>query len=609
MKNNELLKSGNKIIRVLQREDNRAFIIDCLKRTMPEWVDTNALSDYTVCEEDILLSLTDMDVFDIESLDAESKRFIHEHFSMIAGILPYITDEKQRKHIIAAAANQYEVSKQTIRYYLCLFLTYQNLSVFAPKPKKGKPLLTQDEKNMRWALNKYFYTKNKNSLNDAYILMLKGKYCDGSGTLLENYPSFDQFRYYYRKTKNYQTFYISRDGLSDYQRNHRPLLGDSIQEYTPYVGMAMLDATVCDIYLVNEAGGLIGRPILTAAIDGFSSICAGYSLQWEGGIYSVKNLMRNILADKVAWCKSKGVAIDAEAWNCNKLPAVFITDGGSEYRGDTFEQLAELGVTIINLPSYRPDLKGNVEKFFDLVQDTYKAHLKGKGVIEPDYRQRGAHDYRKDACLTMQEFEQIVLHCIKYYNSQRIIENYPYTNEMLKRKIEPYANKIFSFGCEQNSTNFIDISLEKVMLTLLPRVEGKFSRKGLVVNNMRYVAEGFTEEYLKGGTVIVAYNPDDVNTVYFFDKGEYQEFVLVETRYRDKTIADIQEMQKKQKEIVQLEVKRNLQARIDLANHIQTIASLVSQSHATSIKGIRENRQKERQRMHEDFLKEGVVNA
>jgi len=230
-------------------------------------------------------------------------------------------------------------------------------------------------------------------------------------------------------------------------------------------------------------------------------------------------------------------------------------------------------------------------------------------VIEPDYRQRGAHDYRKDACLTMQEFEQIVLHCIKYYNSQRIIENYPYTNEMLKRKIEPYANKIFSFGCEQNSTNFIDISLEKVMLTLLPRVEGKFSRKGLVVNNMRYVAEGFTEEYLKGGTVIVAYNPDDVNTVYFFDKGEYQEFVLVETRYRDKTIADIQEMQKKQKEIVQLEVKRNLQARIDLANHIQTIASLVSQSHATSIKGIRENRQKERQRMHEDFLKEGVVNA
>lgn len=50
----------------------------------------------------------------------------------------------------------------------------------------------------------------------------------------------------------------------------------------------------------------------------------------------------------------------------------------------------------INLPAYRPELKGAVEKFFDLVQGNYKKHLKGKGVIEPDYQERGAHDYRKD---------------------------------------------------------------------------------------------------------------------------------------------------------------------------------------------------------------------
>ena len=609
MKNNELLKSGDKIIRVLNKEDDRVFIIDCIKRTMPQWVEADTLSDYSACTDDVLLSLTDVDTFDIESLDAECKRFIHEHFSMIAGILPYITDEKRRKHIIAAAADRHGVSKQTVRYYLCLFLAFQNITVFAPKPKMGKPLLTQDEKNIRWALNKYFYTKNKNSLNDAYTFMLKGKYCDGSGTLLENYPSFDQFRYFYRKTKNYQTFYISRDGLSDYQRNHRPLLGDSIQEYTPYVGMAMLDATVCDIYLVNEAGGLIGRPILTAAIDGFSSLCVGYSLQWEGGIYSVKNLMRNILADKVVWCKAKGVVIDAESWNSDKLPAVFVTDGGSEYRGETFEQLSELGVTIVNLPSYRPELKGNEEKFFDLVQDTYKTHLKGKGVIEPDYQQRGTHDYRKDACLTMDDFEKVILHCIKYYNSQRIIKNYPYTDEMLAQKIEPYANKIFAFGCCQNGANFIDTDYKKVMLTLLPRTVGTFTRKGLKVNKMRYSAEGFTEKYLKGGSVTIAYNPDDVNIVYLLDKGEYTEFMLIESRFKDKSVADVLAMQERQKEIVLQEEKKKLQAKIDLANHIQTIASLVSQSHATSIKGIRENRQKEQERTHEDFLKGGVMNA
>ena len=63
--------------------------------------------------------------------------------------------------------------------------------------------------------------------------------------------------------------------------------------------------------------------------------------------------------------------------------------------------MAELGVTIVNLPSYRPELKGIVEKFFDLIQDSFKPYLKGKGVIDPDFQERGAHDYRKDACLTL----------------------------------------------------------------------------------------------------------------------------------------------------------------------------------------------------------------
>ena len=52
----------------------------------------------------------------------------------------------------------------------------------------------------------------------------------------------------------------------------------------------MLDATVCDIYLVDNSGNLVGRPILTTCIDAYSSLCCGYALTWEGGIYSLKKL-------------------------------------------------------------------------------------------------------------------------------------------------------------------------------------------------------------------------------------------------------------------------------------------------------------------------------
>ena len=87
---------------------------------------------------------------------------------------------------------------------------------------------------------------------------------------------------------------------------------------------------------------------------------------------------------------------------------------GREYTSSTFEQLVELGVTITNLPPYRPELKGRVEKFFDLVQGYYKPLLKGKGVIEEDFQERGVVDYRKQACLTLHEFEKILLHCIVF---------------------------------------------------------------------------------------------------------------------------------------------------------------------------------------------------
>lgn len=60
-----------------------------------------------------------------------------------------------------------------------------------------------------------------------------------------------------------------------------------------------------------------------------------------------------------------------------------LTDMGTEYTSENFGQITELGVTIQNLPAYRPELKGQVEKFFDLIQSEYKKHLKGRGVIEP----------------------------------------------------------------------------------------------------------------------------------------------------------------------------------------------------------------------------------
>jgi putative transposase len=604
-RNHRIIRHKDTILRILDTEENKVLAIDCVKRGMPKWISLSGLKDgVEISKEDFG---KEMQREIPEEISASARKTMHERFTIISGILPYVGDKRKRSQRIADAAEKYKVSQNTVKNYLGLYLAYQDISVLAPKEKKKKRELTQDEKNMRWALNKFYYTKEKQSLSTVYTLMLKEKYCDRNGKLPEHYPSMHQLRYFYEKTKKMQTYYISRDGLKDYQRNHRPLLGDGVQEFCS-VGVGMLDGTVCDIYLVDDAGHLVGRPILLACVDAYTSFCYGYSLLWEGGVYSLRNLMLNVIADKKEWCRKFGILIDKEQWDCDRLPGLMLTDMGTEYTSENFGQITELGVTIQNLPAYRPELKGQVEKFFDLIQSEYKKHLKGKGVIEPDYRERGAHDYRKDACLTMRDFETVILRCILYYNSQRIIENFPYTEEMLQEEVKPFASSIFEWGKQKEGVNLIPVSKEELILTLLPRTTGKLTRFGLRVKGMRYHADGYTEKYLKGGEVTVAYNPEDVSHVWLFENGNYQIFDLIESRFRGKDMVEAEKLKADCNEMIKNASAGNLQAKIDLAMHIQNIASHAVHTEDTKIKNIRRTRQREQRKRHVDFVKEGIGN-
>ena len=111
--------------------------------------------------------------------------------------------------------------------------------------------------------------------------------------------------------------------------------------------------------------------------------------------------MLNIVADKKEHCKKFGIDIADNVWDCHQMPGVMITDKGSEYISENFEQITELGIRLIDLPSYRPELKGSVEKFFDLIQNSFKTVLKGKGVIEPDFQEKmlvSHWKYSKKSC-------------------------------------------------------------------------------------------------------------------------------------------------------------------------------------------------------------------
>ncbi len=605
MEKNKILgtQDNTKIIRILEVKESSCLVIDCIKRTMPQWKEKEVFIGWKSLTEQELWEITNIYPSKTDTALSTTSKYIQEHYSLIAGILPFIGDEKERSRMIRSIAELKNYSKQTVRNTLCLYLVYQDISVLAPKEKKEKEL-SRDEKIMRWSLNKFFYTKNQNTLTTAYTMMLKEKYTDAEGTLLPH-PSIHQFRYFYKKTKKQQNFYISREGVKKYQRNRRPLLGEGVQEFASSIGMAMLDSTICDIYLVNERGELIGRPVLTACIDAYSSICCGYSLGWEGGIYSLRGLMLNVITDKVEHCRKYGIDITEKDWNCKELPGTLVTDKGAEYASENFEQLTDLGVSIINLPAYRPELKGSVEKFFDVIQSIYKPYAKGKGVIEPDFQERGSHDYRKDACLTLEQFEKILLYCIIYYNTSRTLENFPFTKQMLEKKINPYASQIWNYGKKEVGANLLTVSKEELIMCLMPRTAGRFGRFGLRVNKLRYRHDNYTEKYLTGGEVTVAYNPDDVSNVWVIEKnGRYVKFELIESRFDGVNLETVQEIQTKTKERIQTGSEESLQAQVQLARNIENVVNMAMPQKSLRLKDIRNNRKKEQNRIHKDYVKE-----
>lgn len=593
MKKYDLIKTEDGVFRILGVHDDAVFAIDCTKKTMPKYY------KYSFFENGSVIDSLHQTIIDFDELSPSERRIAQERYTIIAGAISVLDDPKQRNHMIDWSAKQFNISKQTVRSFLCRYLIHQDIAVLAPKRKEEKEF-TKDQKNMRWALNKFFYTRNQNSLPTAYAMMLKEKYCDAYGLLLPEYPSYNQFRYFYRKHKKMENYYIKRDGIKNYQKNHRPLLGGGVQEFAPTIGTAMLDGTICDIYLVNESGQLIGRPILVAACDANTSLCLGYSLLWEGGTYSLQSLMCNILEDKVSLCNRMGISITEEQWPVDKLPAIMVTDGGSEYKGQTFEQIAELGVTLINLPPYRPDLKGPVEKLFDLIQNSYKDSLKNKGVIMPDFQERGAHDYRKDAVLTLEEFERIVVRCIVHYNCKRVLKNYPYTELMLIDRVKPYANEIWNWKQNRRESNLIEVKKSDLILTLLPRTEGKFTRNGLTVNHLRYNADGYKERFLQGGHTIVSYNPDNCSKVWIKESdGMFIEFSIIDERFARMSMDEVREFQKKKKQIMRDALKNSYQAKIDLMEFIDTTSD--KNSNLVDIKGCRVTRKSARRKEHKDF--------
>ena len=185
------------LFRVLAVEDEKVLVIDCIKKIMPVWVEIGKLDDFVEEQEANQPEANDFDA--LEEYSPAIKKIIYQRYNIISAILPFVDNESMRSELIARMAEEYKISKQSVRKYLCEYLVAQDIRSLALQEKNTERALTQDEKNMRKALNKYFYTTKKRTLKNVYTMMLRDSYCDEEGKLISKYPSLYQFGYFFQK--------------------------------------------------------------------------------------------------------------------------------------------------------------------------------------------------------------------------------------------------------------------------------------------------------------------------------------------------------------------------------------------------------------------------
>ena len=525
-----------------------------------------------------------------EFLTARQNPLIPAEKKRLALIQPLLNDEKcitDREHRLSTAKEVAANASTTTKRIIRIYYRYLATGILGSHPKRE----TKKRPDFDWAIQHFYFSAKRFSLRAAFDMLLVQKYMDSNNQIRKDAPSWHSFqRYYYRLEYHKKPErIISREGLSHYQRDCRPAFG-SASEWRAQPGAYQMDATEADIYLVSrfDRSQVIGRPYIYLAVDTATQVIAGIYVGLEAGELSVLKCLENAAMDKVQFCQQYGIEITPEQWPNSGLPIEIITDKGRDFcSGRVQEFCGRYGIEMQSLPPFRPEQKPLVEKSFDLLQSRYIPHLRGKGVIEDDAQERWSVDYRTQAILNLDEFTTILIRCIIYLNSGRLLP----------------PGKTPAQMWLDIPTTLLHPDADKLHTLTLPRTVVKMTRKGIAHNGMTYIPETSAPLHI-GSSYEIAYDPTDSSVIFICENNQLLRANLNSKfgQFRGLAQSEIQSLKRTQQKDRQAAQQSEVVASVTATHAVQAIIQAAEQHHDSirqSLTGeqITENRSDEIRRL------------
>ena len=132
MKKNDIVKTEAGLFRILAIYEERVLAIDCEKKSMPQFFPLSFFEGAEI-QDEIPSTFPSW-----EELSPNERKIAQKRYTMIAATVAVVSDKQKRNEMIDYASAQFDVSKQTLRSFLCSYLVYQDIAVWAPQRTKKK---------------------------------------------------------------------------------------------------------------------------------------------------------------------------------------------------------------------------------------------------------------------------------------------------------------------------------------------------------------------------------------------------------------------------------------------------------------------------------------
>jgi len=676
----EYAEPNAKLVRILWRHPESSVVIiievdsvnDMPKLTRIEALkaDLDSGKAKLLTEDKFLSALKDM-VLTIKMKAIRDKAW--ESIKDLVTAEPEIYDAKWRGPKVIEAATQHTTTYTTIyknlkRYWMrgqtpnALIPNYANCGgrgndrKFNVGVKRGRPRkysdqigfnIGSDERRIFLvAEDRYYATNHKFNHRAAYDEMIRNFFCErvidqDTGVITHypnvtvattGFPTYEQFDYWLNKDSNRLETKRKRLKSRIYDLNMRGLLGTSNSQVWGPGARYQIDATIADVYLVSrlDRNKIIGRPVLYVVIDVFSRMIVGIYVGLEGPSWvGAMMALANSASNKQEFCKKFGRNIEADEWPCHHLPAIILGDKG-EIEAVTIETLMNnFHVDVENSASYRADWKGIVEQRFKLLPSKFKAFV--PGYIDVDYRARGGKDYRLDAVLDLDQFTQVIIECVLYYNNEHEIKGYDKDRDLAADNISPVPTELWEWGIANRSGCLRQYPEDLVRFSLLPADNATVTLNGIRFKGSFYTCQKALEERWfdrarqSGSWIVkVSYDPRDFDVIYLNDPHAPLKFYPCQMTDKSRANAQLSlwEIEQQQQADEHKSAKRQPQEQLskaDLSANIEKIVTVAvkqkgepsTASAASQTKNIRANRAEEKQanRASETFRLNGDNSA